>query len=242
MLSRFHSGLAVNTVRGYRTAIAALHSGFQDGSTLSSSSDLNLLISGMFISRPQVRTLVPPWSLTLVMEQLLKHPFEPMRSCSLKFLTLKTVFLVALCSGRRRGALAALSLQPQYFRVENAGIRLSTFASFLAKNQRLDFLPQSIFLKNMSSFSSEHEDHLWCPLRALNYYIKRTKEHRQDQDIFLTHIAPFRKASSSSIARWLVKVIAFRLLSLAGPGTPLPHAHQIRSLAASWTLLWSSYS
>ena len=120
--------------------------------------------------------------------------------------------------------------------MENAGIRLSTVASFLAKNQRLDFLPQSIFLKKMSSFSSVHEDRLWCPVRVLNYYIKRTKEHRQDQALFLTHIAPFRKASSSSIARWLVEVIAFSPISLAGPGTPLPRAHQVRSLAASWAL------
>ena len=93
LLYLFHLGRKVNTVRGYRSAIAAIHSGFPDGGSISTSVSLNHLIKGTFLERPTVRTLVPPWSLSSVLETLAGPPFEPLHRCSLKLLTLKTVFL-----------------------------------------------------------------------------------------------------------------------------------------------------
>ncbi len=64
----------------------------------------------------------------MVMEGLLKPLFEPFSSVPFKFLTFKRAFLVALCSGRRRSALAALSYQGNYLRFENSGVRLNPFS------------------------------------------------------------------------------------------------------------------
>jgi hypothetical protein len=41
----------------------------------------------------------------------MEEPFEPMDRASLKFVTLKTVFLVALATAQRRSELHALSMK-----------------------------------------------------------------------------------------------------------------------------------
>ena len=53
--------------------------------------------------KPKGRRGVPAWNLLLVLHQLTKAPFEPMRKASLKHLTFKTVFLLALGSGKKGG-------------------------------------------------------------------------------------------------------------------------------------------
>ena len=50
---------------------------------------------------------MPTWNLVLVLQKLTKAPFEPMRKASLKHLTFKTVFLLALGSGKRRSEIHA---------------------------------------------------------------------------------------------------------------------------------------
>ena len=160
-------------------------------------------------------------------------PFEPLGEASLKLVTLKTVFLVSLCSGRRRGTLAALSADPSCLRFENHGVRLLPNPMFLAKNQRASFTPTPIFLAQISQFSSVREDRFWCPVRSLKFYLKRTESFRKaGSPLFLTYIAPHGGASPDTISRWIVQVISFNGLALSGPGTP--RAHDVRALAASW--------
>jgi len=50
------------------------------------------------------------WDLYLVLEALKGHPFEPLNSAELKYLSLKTIFLIALSSVKRVGDLQALSI------------------------------------------------------------------------------------------------------------------------------------
>ena len=44
--------------------------------------------------------VLPRWDLGIMLEALSKAPYEPLREASLKHLTLKTVFLLAMASGR----------------------------------------------------------------------------------------------------------------------------------------------
>ena len=236
LLYVFNLGRQVNTIRGYRSAIAAIHSGFADGSSISNSTSLNHLIKGMFLKRPTLRPLIPVWSLTSVLETLASAPFEPLHSCDLKFLTLKTVFLVSLASGRRRSAIQALSASRGHLNFLPHGVRLIPEPAFLAKNQTVDFLPHPIFIPKISSFSSVREDKVWCPVRALSWYVERTKAFRTPSKmaLFLTHRAPHDRASASTISRWIVEAISANPQSLTGPGTP--RAHDVRGVAASWAL------
>ena len=92
------------TIDGYRTAIVdtlgptCLH--------IFQSSDLNRLLSSFHRDRPRTSRNLPKWNLS-VLNELTKAPFEPMKDTDLKHLTLKTAFLLALASGKRRSDIHA---------------------------------------------------------------------------------------------------------------------------------------
>lgn len=52
---------------------------------------------------------VPLWDLFLDLQVLMKPPFEPISSVSLKFVTWKTVFFMSLALGRRGSDVYSLS-------------------------------------------------------------------------------------------------------------------------------------
>ncbi len=68
------------------------------------------LLRVVFNSRPPVYKLLPEWDLLIVLDQLKKAPFEPMKDARLKFITRKTVFLVAITTFRRCGDLQSPQL------------------------------------------------------------------------------------------------------------------------------------
>ena len=116
LIHLFDDKKALSTIASHRTAIGTMHSGFPDGSSVSSSVHLSRLLRSFFLSRPPERTLVPPWSLHAVLRALAKPPFEPLAQASFLHLTVKTVFMVAVASGQRRSTLHALTLEPGHIR------------------------------------------------------------------------------------------------------------------------------
>uniref|UniRef100_A0A8W8N4W1 Core-binding (CB) domain-containing protein n=1 Tax=Magallana gigas TaxID=29159 RepID=A0A8W8N4W1_MAGGI len=86
------------TIAGYKSAIAII---LQNGSSVGINTELSSLLKGLFNKYPSTRQLTPNWNLPLVLLALTKHPFEPLESADLKFLTLKTVFLVTIASASR---------------------------------------------------------------------------------------------------------------------------------------------
>ena len=235
LVHQFHLGKQVNTVKGFRSAIALLHKGFSDGSSVTTSKALEQLFKGMFLERPTVRRLAPPWSMTTVLETLGRPPFEPLRSASLRNLTVKTVFLLAAASARRRSALHALSLQDGHISFESNGVRLVPDASFLAKNQTIEFLPRPIFLPALSSFSDTEEDKVWCPVRCLKAYVKATQSLRGvSKALFISLNKPHAPVSRDTISRWITLAIMANPQALLTGGKAT--AHQVRGMAASIAL------
>ena len=92
LISLFDKGLALATLRSYRSAIASCHRGFHDGSSLTNSPFLTRLLKSFFLKRPPFKTLLPAWSLPAVLKVLASAPFEPLHKASLRLLTLKTAF------------------------------------------------------------------------------------------------------------------------------------------------------
>ena len=125
--------LQSSTIDGYRSAIADK----LGNATVNISKDDNLtrLLESFHRDRPKVRTGIPSWNLSLVLHQLTKAPFEPLREASLKHLTFKTVFLLALGSGKRRSEIHAW--QHKNIRHQSDWSKVSVFPSpsFLSKNQ-----------------------------------------------------------------------------------------------------------
>ena len=97
--------LQPGTIDGYRSAIADK----LGNSPINVSRDENLtrLLDSFHRDRPKGRRGIPFWNLSLVLHQLTKAPFEPLKEASLKHLTFNTVFLLALGSGKCRSEIHA---------------------------------------------------------------------------------------------------------------------------------------
>ena len=83
-----------STIDGYRTAIVDTLG--PAGHYISQSSDLNRLLCSYHRGHPKSSRSLPKWNLSVVLNELTKAPFEPMKDTDLKHLTRKTAFLLAL--------------------------------------------------------------------------------------------------------------------------------------------------
>ena len=153
--------------------------------TVSSSPLLTNLVKGMFTARPQQRNLVPEWDLPLVLQFLASEDFEPIQKLSLLDLSRKTAFLVAVACGRRGCEIHALSTDEAHLRFEREGVSILPRAGFLAKNQTLAFTPKPVFLPRLTKVAGRSEKP-WCPVRALEQYLDRTKDIRTSKQLFLS--------------------------------------------------------
>ena len=97
--------LQPGTIEGYRSAIADK----LGNCTINVSRDENLtrVLDSFHRDRPKGRRGIPSWNLSLVLHQLTRTPFESLKEASLKHLTFKTVFLLALGSDKRRSEIHA---------------------------------------------------------------------------------------------------------------------------------------
>ena len=231
----FNLGLTVAMVRGYGSAIAAIHGGFQDGSSISNNTCLKKLLRGMFIQRPPLKKLVPSWDLGQVLKSLALPPYEPLAKASLLDLSIKTTFLIATATARRRSELHAMSIADGHIRWDLNGVRLVPHQGFLTKNQSPSFQPSDIFIPDIKSFSSVPEDKLWCPVRALKWYLARTKTLRNTiSQLFMATTPPQRSVSRDTISRWIVRAIQLAVPNWTSSAESTPHAHDTRAVATSW--------
>ena len=97
---------------GYRSAIAAIHQGFPDGSTVSSNTDLSTLLKGIFVVAARPRTLRETWDLPTVLKYLAGPLFEPLHAAPLKSVAIKTAFLIQLASARRVSWVHSCRIDP----------------------------------------------------------------------------------------------------------------------------------
>ena len=120
------------TIDGFRTAIVDTLS--PAGHNFSQSSDLNRLLSSFHRDRPKSFRNFPKWNLSIVLNELAKAPFEPMKDTDLKHLTRKTAFLLALASKKRSSKNSCLVAN----KVSNLGpwdkVALFPSSDFIAKN------------------------------------------------------------------------------------------------------------
>ena len=121
-----------STIDGYGTAIVDTLG--PAGHHIAQSSDLYRLLSSFQRDRPKSSRNLPKWNLSVVLNELTKAPFEPMKDTDLKHLTLKTAFLLALASGKRRSEIHAWVAN----KVSNLGqwekVVLFPSSDFIAKN------------------------------------------------------------------------------------------------------------
>ena len=169
--------LQPSTIDGYRSAIADK----LGNSSINVSKDDNLtcLLDSFHRDRPRGRRGIPSWNLSLVLHQLTKAPFEPIGEASLKHLTFKTVFLLALGSGKRRSEIHAWQNRNIRHQADWSKVSLFPSPSFLSKNQLAKEGPDSVAPVVIPALAptldrSLKSDRSLCPVRALRYYLDRT--------------------------------------------------------------------
>ena len=118
LVALFDEGLAVSSIKGYRSTINSVLriAGRQE---VVDNIRLSCLVQNLGLERPVTRSFFPRWDLALVLRALLGAPYEPMGTATLSVITQKTIFLVALASGRRRSEFRRFRLRHPF-----CGLRL----------------------------------------------------------------------------------------------------------------------
>ena len=232
--------LQPSTIDGYRSAIADK----LGSSTLNISKDENLtrLLDSFHRDRPKGRRGIPSWNLSLVLHQLTKAPFEPIKEASLKHLTFKTVFLLALGSGKRRSEIHAWQHKNIRHQSDWTKISLYPSPSFLSKNQLAKEGPDSVAPVVIPALAptldrSLKSDRSLCPVRALRYYLDRTSDFRQNKDlVFVSFKKGFDKdISPATISSWIKQtvILCYELSDQESHKLHQVKAHDVRAFAAS---------
>ena len=94
-----------STIEGYRTAITDTFGNTKQN--ISTNPEIARLIASFHRDKLKSSRSIPKWNLPLVLQRLTQPPFEPQGEAGLKFLIWKTVFLLALASGKRRSEIHA---------------------------------------------------------------------------------------------------------------------------------------
>ena len=232
--------LQPSTIDGYRSAIAD-----KLGSTtvnISKDDNLTRLLESFHRDRPKGRRGIPSWNLSLVLHQLTKPPFEPLRDASLKHLTFKTVFLLALGSGKRRSEIHAWQHKNIRHQADWSKVSLYPSPSFLSKNQLAKEGPESIAPVVIPALAptldrSLKSDRSLCPVRALRYYLDRTSDIRQDKElVFVSFKKGFDKdISPATISSWIKQtvILCYELSDHHAHTLHQVKAHDVRAFAAS---------
>ena len=178
---------------------------------------------------------VPAWDLNLVLTFLKGAQFEPLNSLDLKFLTLKTTFLLALATGRRVSGVNHLSGLFKDVGLNSEGSFVLKFLpEFLAKNQAPGSPSPSLTIPQLSSTSDPPIDITLCPVRALKRYRQVTRPMRGTRrKLLLSFNKSYHKdISVATISRWIREVI--KSAYAAENRVPSnPRAHEVRAWATS---------
>ena len=219
--SRFDSGLSVTAVKGYRSAVSPILLAY---GSYDPSQDpfLSLLVRHMQVQRPRLRHFLPKWNLAVVLQTFLRPPFVSVSedgqvspsdvSISLEHRTLKTVFLVALASGRHRAWIHALDYNELVFdkgdRPNQKQARLFPLRHFRDKNQGAKDLTEPLWIPGMKYLVPNDVERFLCPVRQLALYKHDTARVRNGRSrLFLHWNQSILDIKTSHISRWIIDMI-----------------------------------
>ena len=191
---------------------------------------------------PKSSRNLPKWNLSVVLNELTKAPFEPMKDTDLKHLTLKTAFLLALASGKRRNEIHAWVANKVSNLRQWEKVALFPSSDFIAKNQLAREGSQSVSPVTIPALTTIvdrqfKEDRTLCPVRALGYYLDQTKDLRGSRSLLFIS---FKKGHTSDIrpttlSSWLKQTILLCYKQADQQALDLVQvkAHDIRAFMAS---------
>ena len=199
------------------------------------------LMRSFKLEKPHQDNSIPKWNLNLVLNSLLKAPYEPMLKASMKHLTWKTAFLTSFATAARVSELTALSRKKVAHNRDWSTVTLTTKDSFVAKNQdiQLEPEPRSFTIPALYDFAGpDLPDRYLCPVRSLRYYIHKTDYFRSPSQkaLFISHSKKVTKEITvNTVANWIKNVIklAYHTSNTQELTLAKTSAHEVRALSAS---------
>ncbi|XP_041417410.1 uncharacterized protein LOC121393314 [Xenopus laevis] len=229
----FDKGLAVNTIKVQISALSAFW-----GKSLASIPLIKRFVKAISKIRPKIFQPLPSWDLALVLKNLCVSPYEPLESCSIKCLSFKALFLVAITSAKRIGELQALSSKEPYLVFLQDRVVLKPLPFFRPKVASLSNTNQEIILPYINQETQEKDDQLQFldVGRSLKIYVNRTKEFRKDENLFISFAGKNKglKASKPSLARWIKETIQMAYIKEDRLPPFQIAAHSTRKMSTSW--------
>ena len=219
------------------TAISNRHQGV-DGDTLARFKPVQTWLKGHEKTTGITRIIVPPWNLDVVLAGLKKPPFEPLADASLKHLTLKTAFLVAITSARRVSEIHSLRADHGYLTMNVNEVVLFPGLEFVPKVDSAFHSNQPLVLPCLSK-DADPSLRTLCVKRALRFYLKRTEKYRSKEganQLFRAYglEKKGRAISKQRISEWLKLTIALTYQVMGASPPRGVTAHQVRKTATSW--------
>jgi hypothetical protein len=219
--------VSFSTLSGYRSAIGQALK-LSTGYNPSEDPVLSQLMKSFKRTQPAPRQKIPQWDIDCVFEVLM-DPAHANEKLDALTLTCKTVFLLALASGDRRQALAALMYPPKF---ESCGVTI---------NYNPKFVPKSYYMrKNVAKIAPLHIPSVpaescgqVCPCETLRFYVASTASARSVQSsLFIPHEGRATNITPQRIARYIINLIKFCYTALERK-VPVCSAHDVRKIAAS---------
>ena len=209
---------------------------------ISTEPSITAVLQAAKLTMPKKIFQLPKWNLLLVLNHLMRFPYEPICDISFKHLTWKTCFLLSLATAARASEVHALSFASTSHSRNWSTVWVSPNLHFLAKNQpsfnskdRRTFAVKSL----QSVAGPDLPERTLCPVRALRLYLAKTSLRRQKQkqrNLFIS-INPSRKEeiSKASISQWLRQVIVEAHSSPSSQDLTISRAcpHEVRAIASS---------
>ena len=144
-------------------------------------------------------------------QSLTDSPYKPLKTVEERFLTQKTLFLIALGSAKRVGELHALSYRVSHS-VGWKEVSFSFVPGFVAKTQdqsSLDPRFESFTVPALPKSNRSPNGRLLCLVRAVKYYLTHTAQHRPRCEwLFVTSGRTKKEISKNTVSFWLRKVIS----------------------------------
>ena len=176
-----------------------------------------------------------------MLNSLTKAPYEPITTASLKHTSWKAAFLTAFATAARVGELQALDSKKVAHTESWSQITVQTHPSFIAKNQDLaiDNKPRMFTIPALFDYAGpDLPDRLLCPVRALRFYMQKTRKIRtkHKRALFISFDPKHQgEITANTLANWIKNVIKLAYSSADAEQCELGRvtAHEVRALSAS---------
>lgn len=177
------------------------------------------------IRRPQGHYPTPTWNLPTVWLSLANSPFEPIDQITLKCLTWKRVFLLAICSANRVHELKAFEVRGELCEFTKRGVTLTTSPSYRPKVVKPENMQGVLHFAPLGVKDPDARD-AWekvCVVRTLKRY----------EDVTRQICIGTNQLSKHTITQLCVQeVYTLQKLPL-----PMARAHATRKQSVSWASL-----